>query len=114
MKKITLNQLRQNSHQIFDSSYNKIKFKNQKEFNDWINKKSIAKIEFIDNGQDLLFIKIDEFGEILDTNSQYKVWSKKIIALDKLYEKKNIWILDSEKMCDRKLDFIVDKIILKN
>lgn len=66
------------------SKYRDIKFKNDNDFNAWLNKTAKQIIWFKDEGQDLIAIWIDEHGEILHANLQTQFWNGKFVNLNTL------------------------------
>ena len=74
----------------------------------------MQKIHFKDNGQDLLWIAIDDIGIIIDCNIQKSIWRGTQVLLKRLEVGKNIWI-NCEKISEladdfNEYDFEVEKI----
>jgi hypothetical protein len=65
-----------------NSRYQDKKFANEQEFNAWLDKTQTMIIDFEDNGQDLLRIWTDEYGEILHSNAQTQIWCGRFVKLE--------------------------------
>ena len=60
----------------------------------------MQKIYFKDNGQDLLWIAIDDVGIIVDCNMQKSIWRGSQVFLERLEVGKDIW-LNREKIAKK-------------
>lgn len=66
------------------SRYRDLKFSPDKQFNEWLNKTYTMIIDLEDNGQYLLRIWTDEYGEILHSNAQTSIWCGRFIDISKI------------------------------
>lgn len=81
------------------SKYKNLKFKSHSEFSDWLRTTMFKTIHLVDNGQDITRIYIDEFGEVLHTNWQAKIYNGRFVNLDTLKKNTNLvfWNPDSKE-----------------
>ena len=98
--------------QKYKQEFKNKKFKNEKEFNKWLEEKEYALIEFVDKGQDCIRWHIDEGGEVIHSVWQSRIWNGSIVNLSKLKEKKHIYCFLPNKV-ETSYDFIVKKVIKK-
>lgn len=92
----------------FTPKYKDLKFKSEKEFKKWLKEKATRHIEFVDNGQDLTEIWVDDEGEILHCHYQSAIWCGIFIRISTLRKGKGIdmWFPDNKNY--KVMDFIVE------
>ena len=90
--------------------YKGLKFKTAQAFAEWVKQKCFAHIQFVDNGQDLTEVWVDEDGEILHSDLQSSIWCSQFIRMNNLFEGAPVemWTESSGWFIS---DFIVEKII---
>lgn len=59
-------------------------FNSKEEFEDWLEANTKFEVEFVDRGQDLLKIHLDNYGEVLHCNLQASVWNGLIAIVKRL------------------------------
>ena len=103
------------SAQKYKAEYKENKFKNEKAFKDWLKKKAVYKVDFVDNGQDCLTWWLDKGGEVLHSNLQASVWNGGLVDLWTLKVGQNIEVILVEERSNRVYNFVIEQItILKN
>lgn len=59
--------------------YRNLKFSTEAKFQEWLDNTATRRIDFMDHGQDLTAIWIDDKGEILHANLQTSIWCGKMV-----------------------------------
>jgi hypothetical protein len=100
-----------NADQKYFPEYKDKKFKSEQEFKDWLEKISITKICFKDNGQDCLYWYIDDGGEILHCEPfQSAIWNGRIVDLETVKIGDQIGLINAEKMHTDIYDFEIEAV----
>lgn len=79
------------------SKFRELTFKNQEEFDKWLNETSFKKIHLKDYGQDMRTIWVHESGEILHCDFHSRIYTGKFIDMKKLAVGNHVNIWDNDK-----------------
>jgi len=73
-----------------EAQFKELTFKTDKEWKQWLEENTHKRIQFKDNGQDLMVINVSETGEIIDCNMQSMIWNGRFVNLKKIEPDKAI------------------------